>query len=329
MKAIVYDSYGPPEVLQLKEIDKPVPKDNEVLIKVCAATVIVGDCELRSFKFPLWFWLPFRIYMGFIRPKRAKILGHELAGEVEAIGKDVTTFKKGDQVFAVTGIRFGAYAEYICLPEEQKGMSGAVVLKPENMTLFEAATVPTGGLIALHYLRKAKLQVGEKVLICGASGNIGSYAVQLAKSMGAEVTGVCSTEKLALVKSLGADKVIDYRHVDFTECGKTYDIIFDTAGHSRYSRSLKTLNSTGRYILANPRLWQMIRAVWTSKWGSKKVMFEFASFKAEDLLHLKQLIEAEKIKSDIDKIYPLNQIVEAHQYVDNKLNRGNVVINLD
>jgi 2-desacetyl-2-hydroxyethyl bacteriochlorophyllide A dehydrogenase len=328
MKAIVYTKYGPPDVLHLKEIQKPIPKDNEILIRTYAATVITGDCELRSFTFPLWFWLPFRIYMGFIRPTRVNILGQELAGEIESIGKDVKRFNKGDPVFAVTGIGFGAYAEYICLPEEQRGWGAVVAIKPSNMTYEEAAAVPTGALNALHFLRKAKIQSGEKVLICGASGNIGSFAVQLARYFGADVTGVCSSRNLEMVKSLGAEKVIDYTQEDYTRNGQSYDVIFDTAGNSSFSRSVRSLKKNGRYLLANPMVLQMIRGLWTSMIGNKKVIFEFASYKAEDLIYLKELIEAGTVKSVIDKRYPLEQTAEAHRYVDKGHKKGNVVITL-
>ena len=323
MKAIVYTKYGPPDVLQLKEVEKPTPKDNEVLIRVHAATVTAGDCEIRSFKIGVWpiiFWLPLRIYMGFIRP-RIKILGQELAGEIESVGKDVKLFRKGDQVFATTGIGFGAYAEYKCLPED-----GAMAIKPANMTYEEAAAVPTGGLNALHFLRKGNIQNGEKVLINGAAGNIGTFAVQLAKYFGAEVTGVDSTEKLDMLRSIGADQVIDYTQEDFTKSGETCDVIFDVVGKSSFSRSVRSLNQNGRYLLANPRLLQMVRGLWTSMTSSKKVIFEFASDKSEDLIFLKELIEAGKIKSVIDRRYPLEQTAEAHRYVEKGHKKGNVVL---
>ncbi len=324
MKAIVYTKYGPPDVLQLKEVERPTPKDNEVLIRVYAATVIAGDCELRSFTFPIWVWLPLRIYIGLIRPTRVNILGQELAGEVETVGKDVQLFSKGDQVFAATEIGCGAYAEYKCLPEEK-----TLAIKPANMTYEEAAAVPTGGLNALHYLRKGNIQSGEKVLINGASGNIGTFAVQLAKYFGAEVTGVDSTGKLDMLRSIGADQVIDYTQEDFTKSGETYDVIFDVVGKSSFSRSVRSLKQNGRYLLANPRLLQMARGLWASMISSKKVIFEFASYKSEDLIFLKELIEAGKIKSVIDRRYPLEQIAEAHRYVDKGHKKGNVVITVE
>jgi len=286
MKAIVCTKYGPPDVLQFKEVEKPTPKDNEVLIRVYATTVTAGDCEIRRFKIPILFWLPLRIYMGLKKPRK-KILGQELAGEIESVGKDVKLYKEGDQVCAVTAMSFGAYAEYICLPSTY-----AMAIKPANMTYEEAAAVPVGGLNALHFLRRGNIQIGQKVLIYGASGSIGTFSVQLAKYFGAEVTGVCSNTNLELVKSLGADKVIDYTKEDFAKSGETYDVIFDTVGKSSFSRSERSLKQNGRYLLANPGLSQMVRGLWTSMISSKKVIFEFASEKAEDLIFLKELIEA-------------------------------------
>ena len=320
MKAIVCTRYGPPEVLQLRDVEKPIPKDNEVLIRVRAATVTKGDCELRSLELPLLWKLFLRIGFG-IRAPRKKILGQELAGEIESVGSAVTLFKKGDQVFANTGLRLGAYAEYDCLPEK-----GLVAIKPANMSYEEAAAVPVGGLHALQYLRKANVQTGHKVLINGAGGSIGTVAVQLAKYYGAEVTGVDSIEKLDTLSSIGADHAIDYTREDFTENGEKYDVIFDTVGKSPYSRSIRSLKEKGIYLLGNPGLSQMIRAPWTSRRSSKKVIGRMEPYRTEDLTFLKELIEAGEIRSVIDRRYPLEETIEAHRYVDTGQKRGDVVI---
>jgi 2-desacetyl-2-hydroxyethyl bacteriochlorophyllide A dehydrogenase len=327
MKAIVWTKYGPPEVLQLREVAKPAPKETEVLIRIHATTVTAGDCEMRSLKFPVWLSLPMRIYAGIKNPQRVTILGQELAGEIESVGKDVKLFKKGDKVFATTGFGFGAYAEYKCLPEEPK--MGALASKPVNMTYEEAAAVPTGGLEALHFLRKGNIQSGQKVLIIGAGGSIGTFAVQLARYFGAEVTGVDSTGKLDMLRSIGADHVIDYTQEDFTKSGETYDVIFDVVGKSSFSRSLRSLKQNGRYLLANPGLTQMVRGPWTSMISSKKVLFGAASQKTEDLIFLKELIEAGKIKPVIDRRYPLELTAEAHSYVETGEKTGNVVITVE
>ena len=323
MKAVVYTKYGPPEVLQLKQVEKPVPRDNEVLVKVYAATATAGDCEIRRFDMPALFWLPIRLYMGLIKP-RIQILGQELAGVVESVGKNVEEFSKGDQVFAPTDARFGAYAEFKCVPS-----TSALALKPANMTYEEAAAVPVGGLNALHFLRKGNVQRGQKVLIYGSTGSIGTFAVQLARYFGAEVTAVCSTTNLDLVKSLGADKVIDYTKEDFSKNGESYDVIFETVGKSSFSRGIKSLKKNGFYLLANPGLSQTLRGLWTSITSSKKVVIALASYRTEDLIFLKELIEEGKIKSVIDRRYPLEQAVEAHRYVEKGHKKGNVVITLE
>lgn len=320
MKAILCTKYGPPDVLQLKEVAIPTPKDNEVRIKIHATTVSTGDCEMRSFKVRPGFWIPIRIVLG-IRKPRKKILGQDLAGEIEAVGKKVTQFQKGDQVFACTGFRLGAYAEYQCLPTTLPMAS-----KPVNMSYEEAATVPVWGSHALHFLRKANVRSGQTVLINGAGGCMGTFAVQLAKYFGADVTAVDSTEKLAMLSSIGADHVIDYTQEDFTQSGESYDVIFDVVGKSSYERSLKSLKRNGRYILANPKPSQMVRGLWTSRTSSQKVIFEFASPQTEDLIFLKELIEAGTIKTVIDRRYPLKQIPEAHRYVDTGNKEGHVVI---
>ena len=326
MKAIVWTRYGPPEGLQLREVEKPVPGDNEVLVKIHATTVTAGDCEARSLKFNIFLSLLMRAYVGLIRPKRITILGQELSGEVESVGKDVTLFKERDQVFAATGFRMGAYAEYICLPEEPTETEGVLAMKPASITYEEAAVVPVGGIEALHFLRKAHIQSGQKVLINGSGGSIGTIAVQLARYFGAEVTAVDSTGKLQMLLSIGADHVIDYTQEDFTGNGETYDVIFDVVGRSPFSRSIKSLKRNGRYLLANPRLSQMVRGGWISSRGSKKVISGSAGRKTDDLLFLKERIEAGELELVIDRRYPLERVAEAHRYVESGNKTGNVVI---
>jgi NADPH:quinone reductase-like Zn-dependent oxidoreductase len=324
MKAIVWTDYGPPDVLQLRDVVKPAPKDDQVLIKIYASTVTAGDCEARSLKFPLGLGIGVRLYAGLRKPSRVTILGQELAGEVEAIGKDVTLFRTGDQVFALTGFGFGGYAEYTCMPE--KPDIGVLATKPANMTFEEAAAVPVGGLEALHFLRQANLQPGQKVLINGAGGSIGTMAIQLAKHYGAQVTAVDSTGKLDMLRSIGADHVVDYTQEDFTRTGETYDVILDVVGKSPYSRSTHSLNENGFYLLANPALSHRIRGLWTSLTSSKSVITAAASHKTSDLVFLKELIEAGKLKTIIDRRYPLEQTAEAHRYVETGKKMGNVII---
>jgi NADPH:quinone reductase-like Zn-dependent oxidoreductase len=317
MKAIVCTEYGSPEVMQLKEVEKPTPKDNEILIKIDATTVTSGDVRIRKADpFPIQF------FYGFRRPKNNTILGSELAGEIEAVGKNVKQFKVGDPVFASTGTSLGTNAEYICLSEE-----GAVAIKPLNMTYEEAAAVPFGTTSLIFLKDKGSIQPGQSVLIYGASGALGTAAVQLAKSFGTEVTGVCSTVNVDLVKSLGADKVIDYTKEDFTRNGKTYDIVFDTVGKSPFSGCLESLKPNGIYLRAvHMDLSSILQGLWASMTSSKKVMGGVAVGSKKDLIFLKELIEAGKIKSVIDRRYRLEQVAEAHRYVEQGHKKGSVVI---
>ncbi len=318
MKAIVYTHYGPPEVLQLKEVEKPLPKDNEILLKVKATAVNSGDWRLRKAD-------PFavRLFFGLMKPK-INILGSVFSGEVERVGKDVKLFKIGDQVFGHTDMRFGAYAEYKCLPE-----NGTLALKPDNLSHTGAAIIPFGGTAALYFIKKAAIKPGQKILIYGASGAVGSTAVQLAKYFGATVTGVCSTANIDLVKSLGADKVIDYTKEDFTQNDEMYDVIFDTVNKISFSRSLKSLNKNGLLILSAAGMSDMFQGFWTSMTSSKKVITGLISHNAEDIIFLKELIETYKLKPIIDKTYPLEQIAEAHAYVEKGHKKGNVAITLE
>ena len=332
MKAIVFTEYGPPEVLQLKEVEKPAPKDNELLIRNYATSVTYGDIvtrkfskiSARDFHMPLPFWLIAKMQFGFSKPKTT-ILGSEFAGEVESVGKDVKSFKQGDQVFGYLGQTMGAYAEYICMPED-----GVVAIKPANMTFEESAVVPYGSIMALYLLReKGNIQSGQKVLINGASGGIGSAAVQLAKYYGAEVTGVCGTPRLEFVKSLGADKVIDYTKEDFTQSGETYDLIFDILGKSSFSRCKSSLSQNGRYLLASFKMGDLVQMLWTSITGSKRVICAIAPGSTEDLISVKEIIEAGKIKAAIDKSFPLEQTAEAHRYVEEGHKKGHIAITVE
>jgi len=324
MKAIVFRKYGPPDVLRVEEVEKPAPKDDEVLVKIHAATVATADCEARSFTFPLWFWLPLRLMFGVLKPRKPiQILGQELAGEIEAVGKNVKNFKKGDQVFAA--IRgFGAHAEYKSLPA-----SGPMATMPANLPYEEAVTFTVFALNALHFIRKADLQRGQKILINGAGSSIGTTAVQLAKHYGAEVTAVDSAGKLDMLRAIGATQIIDFAKQDFTKNGVTYDVILDVIGKSSYSRSLKALSPEGRYILANPKALPMLRGQWTNRTSAKKVMFEFAGEKPEDLLFLKGLIEAGALKAVIDRRYRMEEIVEAHAYVASGQKKGHVILAIE
>ncbi len=330
MKAIEYTEYGSPEVLHLTEVTKPAQKDNEILIRVRATSITVGDLWARNFKeisprnfsMPLLLWLPARMFFGISKP-RISILGSEFAGDVEAVGRDVTRFKAGDAVFGYRGQSMGANAEYLCMPED-----GMVTIKPINMTYEEAATVPYGALTALNLLRKVNVQAGQKVLILGASGGIGSAAVQLAKYFGAEVTGVCSTAGLDFVRSLGADKVIDYTREDFSKNGETYDLIFDIVRKSSFAQCKDSLKPGGVYLLASFKMKQLFQMLWTSVRGGMRVVCALSAEKPGDLDFIRELVEAGKFRSIIDKCYPLEQTAEAHRYAEMEGKKGKVAITL-
>lgn len=322
MKAIILSKYGDPSGLELKNINKPVPKPNEISIKIYAATVTAGDCEIRRFDINPLFWLPLRLTLGILKP-RDKILGGELSGVVDSVGEKVTKFKKGDPIFAATMLRLGAYAEYVCLPE-----SYPIYPKPENLSFSEATTLPTGGINGLHFLKKGKISKSNRLLIIGAGGSIGTYVLQIAKSLGAEVTAVDRTEKLKMLQRIGADHVIDYLKEDFTQNGTSYDVIIDVVGKSSFSGCLISLNKGGRYVLGNPSTTGMFRALWTSFTTDKSVYFEFAPYKKEYFKQLIQLTQAKSIKPVIDRKYPIEQTPQAHQFVETGMKCGNLVIQL-
>ncbi len=315
MKAAVYIQYGPPEVLQVKQVEKPIPKKNEILIRIKATAVNSGDWRLRKAD-PL----AVRFIFGLIRPK-INILGSVFSGEVESIGDDVNYYKVGDFVFGHTNMSFGSYAEYICMPD-----NASLAIKPANISHKEAAVIPFGGVTALHFIKKAMIKPRQKVLVIGASGAVGSAAVQLAKSFGADVTGVCGTANIALVKSIGADKVIDYTKEDFTKNGETYDVIFDAVKAIAVPRSIKSLNKNGIMILSAAGMSEMLQGLWISMTSNKKVLTGLISHKAADIIFLKELIEKDKFKPVIDRTYPLEQIAEAHAYVEKGHKKGNVAI---
>jgi NADPH:quinone reductase-like Zn-dependent oxidoreductase len=323
MKAVVYEKYGPPNVLEFAEVAGPAPKDNEILIRIYATTVTTGDWRARSLDVPTGFRLISRLFFGIFKP-RQPILGTELAGEIESVGKGVSKFKIGDQVFAYNGAGMGCHAEYKCMPED-----GAVALKPSNLSYEEAAAISFGGTTALDFFRRGKLKSGEKVLINGASGGVGTAAVQVARHFGAEVTGVCSTGNVQLVRSLGANHVIDYTEEDFTQNGETYDVIVDIAGTAPYSRSKGSLKEEGRLLLVLAELSDLLQIPWVSMTSRKKVIGGPAAERPEDLLFLAKLVEDGEFKPVIDRRYPFEQIIEAHRYVDAGHKKGNVVITLE
>ena len=322
MKAIIYTHYGPPEVLRLANVEKPVPRDDEVLIRVRATTVSVADFRCRSFTVPLSFWIPARLALGVLRPRR-QILGGELAGDIEDTGKDVTRFKKGDRVFAATVMRSGTYAEYACLPE-----SGAIARMPATMTYEEAAAMPIGARAALHFLRKANIQHGQKVLVYGASGSVGTFAVQLAKFFGAGVTGVCGPTNLELVRSLGADDGLDYTKDDLGARGEVYDVIFVAVDKVSFADCMKALKRGGTYLNASTPV-RTLRMRWAARTSGKTIVTgEHPSETAADLDFLRDLVEKGALRSVIDRRYPLEQVVEAHRYVGRGHKKGNVIITI-
>jgi NADPH:quinone reductase-like Zn-dependent oxidoreductase len=321
VKAIVYTEYGSADVLRLAEIEKPTPSDTEVLIRVRAAEVTKSDCELRSFSFPVkWSWLPLRLALGITRPRR-QVLGFYFSGEVEAVGKDVSKPKVGELVLGSAQLRMGAYGEYMCLPA-----SYAISPKPNNMSFEEAAAVPLGGLNALHFMRRARVHKGETVLINGAGGSIGTFAVQIAKDMGAEVTAVDSGIKENMLRRIGADHFMDYTKEDFTKSGHKYDVIFDMVARSSYSGCVAALTPNGRYLMGNPRVSDMLRSVATSVFTDKSVFFAFARESEEELLTLKEMIESGRITSTVDRVYPMEGVAEAHRRVETEQRLGCVVI---
>ena len=328
MKAVVWTKYGPPEVLQLREAEKPTPKDNEVLIRIRATTVTKGDCEMRSLQFPLYLNLAMRLWRGLLRPRGTSIMGTELAGEVEAVGKDVGLFEVGDQVFGSAGLDFGANAEYICLPEAPREMEGGVAIKPASMSYEEAATVPFGGRDALHFLLKANIQTGQKLLINGAGGSIGTFAVQLAKYFGAEVTAVDSGPKLDMLRSIGADHVIDYTREDFTKSGQRYDLILDNVANHALADCRRALTPQGIHIpnSGHAGMGYIIKALVGSLFIRQQGPTFVAIANNKDLVALKELIEAGKVTSVIDRAYPLSETPQAFRYLNEGHARGKVVI---
>ncbi|MEX3009176.1 NAD(P)-dependent alcohol dehydrogenase [Hoeflea sp. TYP-13] len=321
MKAITYSNYGPPDVLRLSDVEIPEAGDDEVFIRVRAAEATKSDCELRSFRFSVnWFWLPLRLAIGITRPRK-QVLGGYFSGEILAVGKNVTQFATGMQVFGATGLRFGAYGEYVNLPADS-----TMVAKPGNMSFEEAAAVPLGGLNAIHFMRLAELKPGEKVLINGAGGSIGAHAVQIAKSMGAEVTAVDKAIKEPFLRGLGADHFIDYQRQDFGSSGEKYDVIFDMVPRSSYRACMQSLTDQGRYFTGNPRMSVMFRTLLTNVFTKRKASFAFAKERIEELEALKEMIEARTIRPIVDQVFPMDRAAEAHRLVETEERRGAIVI---
>jgi NADPH:quinone reductase-like Zn-dependent oxidoreductase len=325
VRAIVWTRYGAPEELRLEEVPRPSPKDDEVLLRVRATTAAAGDCELRALKFSWGLRIVVRLWMGLGRPRR-KVLGQEVAGEVEEVGKRATRFHQGDRVFGTTGFRFGGYAEYVCLPERRAG--SALAAMPASLSFEEAAAAPLGGLEALHFLRQAGELRGRRVLINGAGGGIGVFAVQLAKQYGAEVTAVDRTDKLAMLRSIGADRVLDFTHQDFTRTGDAYDVVYDVIGNSRFRETLAVVEDGGRYLLGNPDLGARTRGAWASAHGLKRVIAGAALQRSEDLEFLADLLGNGTLRSVLDRRFPLDQMPEAHRWVESGNVCGKVIISL-
>lgn len=324
MKAICYTRYGPPGVLQVKEVQKPVPGDDEILVRVRAAEATKADCEMRSFRYAVkWFWLPLRLAFGVRKPRR-QILGSYFSGQVVSLGKGVSEFSEGDGVFGSAGLRLGAYGEYVALPK-----TCTLVTKPANMTFEEAAAVPMGGLNALHFMRRAEIQPGQKVLINGAGGSIGAHAVQIAKAMGAEVTAVDTTIKAAMLRRLGVDHFLDYEKESFAECGRTYDVIFDMVPGRSRAACMRVLNPGGCYLSGNPTLAVMLRSVATTRFTDKRAFVAFARETKEELATLRDMIEAGQIRSIVDRVLPMARAEEAHRLVETEQRHGAIVIALD
>lgn len=323
MKAVTYTRYGPPDVLRVSDVAEPVAGDDELLIRVRAAEATKSDCELRSFRFAVkWFWLPMRLAFGVRRPRKS-ILGSYFSGVVESIGENVTGFSAGDEVFGCASLRFGAYAEYVALPA-----SYTIVPKPSNMSFAEAAAVPLGGLNALHFMRRARIREGEEVLVNGAGGSIGAHAVQIAKSMGARVTAVDSGIKESMLRRIGADRFIDYTKGHFAADGRKYDVIFDMVARSSYGACIGALGPKGRYLKANPRLSDMFRSVATTRLTDKTALFAFARESRDELDELRTMIEAGKIVSIVDRVFPMAQAADAHRMVETEQRRGAVVLEI-
>ncbi len=323
MKAVVYHKYGSPEVLHVAEVEKPHPKDNELLIKVRAAEVTKSDCEMRSFNFPVkWFWLPLRLALGVTKPRR-HVLGGYFAGEVATVGKDVTKFKVGDRVFGTTGIRFGAHAEYVNLPEEQ-----TMALMPDNISFEQAAATPLGALNAIHFMRLANIKVGETVLINGAGGSIGTFALQIARDMGAEVSVVDSGIKEEMLRGLGAVEFIDYTKERFADQGKTYDVVFDMVASNAYGDCIKVLKPGGRLLFGNPSILKMARCALTTRFTDKTAKFTFAKETEEELLDLKTLLEEGRITAVVDKVLSMEEAAKAHHLVETEQRLGAIVLSI-